>query len=87
MSIASKKDIELIEKPIVAVMRQGARLQALFVLALPGVVGVLLLYGAYDSLRMHHTQNAAVVAALAALFFCPLVLAVLSELHRRRFIL
>ncbi len=86
MSIASRKDVERIEKSVLAVMRQGARLQALFVLALPCVVGVLLLYGAYDSVRMRNYHNALVVSGIAAIFFCPVALAVLAEFSQRKFL-
>ena len=87
MSLAPRREVERIEKSISTVMRQGARLQALFVLALPCVCGVLLLYGVYDSVRMHHYQNALVVLAIAAIFFCPVVLAVLAEFNQRKFVL
>ena len=82
----SKQDAARIEKPVFALMRQADRLQGLFVLALPCVGGLLLLYGVYDSLRMHDYHNALVVASMAAIFFCPVVLTVLAELNQRKFI-
>jgi hypothetical protein len=85
MSLASPQDVARIRKGIGTVLRQGARLQALFALALPCVCGLLLLYGVYDSIRMHQYHNAAVVFAIAMAFFCPVVLVVFSELDQRGF--
>lgn len=87
MPTGSRDDLLRVRKGVAAALRQGARLHALFVLALPSAGGVLLLYGVYDSVRMHAYHNALVVSGIAALFFCPIVLAVLAEHHQRKFIL
>lgn len=80
------KEAKRIEKAVSTVLRQGARLQGLFVLALPGVMGVFGVYGVYDSLRMHDYHNAWVVSVLTVIFWCPLVLVILAEINQRKFI-
>jgi hypothetical protein len=67
-------------------LRQAARLHALFVLALPCVVGVLLLYGVYDHLRMRNYREAVMVLGIACLFFAPVILVATAEISQRRFI-
>lgn len=67
-------------------VRQAARLHSLYVLALPGVVGVLLLYGAYDMIRIRNYNNALNVLGLAVAAFAPLALAMAAELRQRRFL-
>lgn len=67
-------------------VRQAARLHSLFVLALPGVGGVLFLYGAYDMIRIGNYRNALNVLGMAVIAFVPLGLAIAAELRQRRFL-
>jgi hypothetical protein len=50
------------------------------------VIGVLLIYGIYDSIRMHDYHNAWVVSVITAVIFCPVVLSVLAEINQRKFV-
>jgi len=85
MAEAYRKDAERIAKAMSVVVNQGARLQALFVVALPGVIGALLLYGVYDSVQMHHYDKAVIFFPIALLFFVPLALIAVAEFNQRKF--